>query len=184
LFEILAQHANLAIMNASLHSEMEHMVITDNLTGLYNRKYLDDHMTLSLTRDHHGTLLVIDIDHFKQINDTYGHQSGDNVLRQVARIIRENVRESDIAARWGGEEFAVYLPHVELNQGVQIAERIRKNVELKTNPKVTISCGISYWDRSKDGKVTVESVFAIADEVLYEAKKAGRNKWMVAQKLS
>lgn len=182
LLQVLAQHTNLAITNASLHAEVERMVITDNLTGLYNRKFLNENMWHSLERDSFGTLLLIDVDYFKNINDTYGHQTGDSILIQVSKIIKHHVRENDIAARWGGEEFAVYLPLIDIDIGFKIAERIRKNVEENTKPKVTVSCGIAYWHKNMDEKISVESVFARADEALYKAKRSGRNQVVVLSK--
>ncbi|WP_246009433.1 sensor domain-containing diguanylate cyclase [Brevibacillus fluminis] len=176
LLEIFGQHTSLAITNAMLHSEVERMVITDNLTGLSTRRYLGDQVQGSLSTDSAGSLILMDVDYFKSVNDTYGHQVGDEVLIQVANLIKSNIRDSDVAARWGGEELAVYLPHVEEATAFSVAERIRASVEQETNPRVTISCGLATWNREGDRNMSVESMFHTADVALYEAKRQGRNQ--------
>ncbi|QTH46013.1 diguanylate cyclase [Cohnella sp. LGH] len=174
LLQVLSAHLGLAISNATLHAEVRRMVITDNLTGLYARHYLNERIGRKQLKDSSGSLIVVDIDHFKKINDTYGHQVGDDILIQVSQIIRTSIRDSDIAARWGGEELAIYLPLLSLEQTERVAERIRQRVESETNPKVTVSCGISEW-RLQDERVSVEMLFYKADMALYEAKHHGRN---------
>lgn len=178
LLQVLAGHIGLALANASLHAEVRRMVITDNLTGLYARHYLDEQVGLNQKKDFCGSLIVVDIDHFKTVNDTYGHQVGDTILIQVSRIIRTSIRDSDIAARWGGEELAVYLPQVSTEQALRIAERIRSRVEEETEPTVTVSCGVSEWNW-EDDKISVENLFYRSDMALYKAKNEGRNRVMV-----
>jgi diguanylate cyclase (GGDEF)-like protein len=180
LLEIFGQHTSLAITNAMLHNEMERMVITDNLTGLHTRRYLNERVRESLAQDSCGSLILIDIDYFKSINDTYGHQVGDEVLMQVANLIRRSIRETDIAARWGGEELAVYLPRVDKTTAHTIAERIRACVEAETDPRVTISCGLAEWTRERGREMSVEGLFHQADIALYEAKNKGRNQVILA----
>lgn len=175
LLQVLSGHIGLAMTNASLHAEVRRMAVTDHLTGLYNRHYLDEQIKLMQQRDPCGSLLLTDIDLFKNINDTHGHQIGDESIRQVAQIIKGSIRDTDIAARWGGEEMAVYLPKLQLDQALMVAERIRRRVEEETDPKVTISCGVSHWNR-EDEKISVESLFYRADMALYEAKRTGRNQ--------
>ncbi|MFC5403185.1 sensor domain-containing diguanylate cyclase [Cohnella soli] len=174
LLQVLSAHLGLAMSNATLHAAVRRMVITDNLTGLYARHYLNERIGRRQEKDSSGALIVVDIDHFKRINDTYGHQVGDNILLQVSEIIRTSIRDSDIAARWGGEELAIYLPLLGLEQTERVAERIRQRVESETNPQVTVSCGISEW-RHSDERVSVESLFYKADMALYDAKHQGRN---------
>ncbi|RED65884.1 sensor domain-containing diguanylate cyclase [Cohnella lupini] len=174
LLQVLSAHLGLAMSNATLHAEVRRMVITDNLTGLFARHYLNERIGRKQIRDSSGSLIVVDIDHFKKINDTYGHQVGDDILIQVSGIIRTSIRDGDIAARWGGEELAIYLPLLGMEQTERVAERIRHRVESETNPQVTVSCGISEW-RVSDDKVSVESLFYKADMALYEAKHQGRN---------
>lgn len=175
LLQVLAGHIGLALANASLHAEVRRMVITDNLTGLYARHYLDEQVGLHQKKDFCGSLIVVDIDHFKTVNDTYGHQVGDRILLQVSRIIKSSIRESDIAARWGGEELAIYLPQVTTDQAARIAERIRLRVQGETDPSVTASCGISEWNW-QDEKISVETLFYRSDMALYKAKNEGRNR--------
>lgn len=180
LLEIFGQHASLAMTNAVLHTEMERMVVTDNLTNLYTRRYLNERVRASLEQDGYGSLILIDIDYFKRVNDTYGHQVGDEVLIQVANLIRRNIRDTDIAARWGGEELAIYLPRVDENTAHAIAERIRCCVAQETSPQVTISSGLAKWTRNSDAKLSVEALFHQADVALYEAKNSGRNQVVLA----
>ncbi|MFG0215815.1 sensor domain-containing diguanylate cyclase [Brevibacillus porteri] len=180
LLEIFGQHASLAMTNAVLHNEMERMVITDNLTGLYTRRHLNERVRGSLQKDNYGSLILIDIDYFKTVNDTFGHQVGDEVLIQVSNLIRHSIRDSDIAARWGGEELAVYLPRVDKNTAHSVAERIRECVEQETSPQVTISCGLAKWSREMDDNLSVEALFHQADIALYEAKNSGRNQVVLA----
>lgn len=179
LLQVLSAHLGLAMSNATLHAEVRRMVITDNLTGLFARHYLNERIGRKQLRDHSGSLIVVDIDHFKKINDTFGHQVGDDILTQVSQIIRSSIRDSDIAARWGGEELAIYLPLLGLEQTERVAERIRHRVESETSPQVTVSCGIAEW-RATDDKVSVESLFYKADMALYEAKHQGRNRIVVS----
>ncbi|WP_373229890.1 sensor domain-containing diguanylate cyclase [Cohnella sp.] len=178
LLQVLSTHLGLAMSNATLHAEVRRMVITDNLTGLFARHYLNERIGRKQNRDASGSLIVVDIDHFKKINDTYGHQVGDDILIHVSSIIRGSIRDDDIAARWGGEELAIYLPLLGLEQTERVAERIRSRVESETSPQVTVSCGISEW-RSTDEKVSVESLFYKADMALYDAKRHGRNCVMI-----
>jgi diguanylate cyclase (GGDEF)-like protein len=175
LLLVLSGHIGLAMTNASLHAEVKRMVVMDNLTGLYARHYLDEQANLLQKKDFCGSLIVVDIDNFKRVNDTYGHQVGDKILIQVSQIIKSSIRDSDIAARWGGEELAVYLPQVAKDQTIRIAERIRERVLEETNPQVTVSCGVSDWNWEED-KISVESLFYRADMALYQAKNNGRNQ--------
>jgi len=180
LLEIFGQHASLAMTNAVLHNEMERMVITDNLTGLFTRRHLNERVRSSLEKDPYGSLILIDIDFFKTVNDTFGHQVGDEVLIQVSDLIRHSIRETDIAARWGGEELAVYLPRVDKATAHTVAERIRECVEQQTSPRVTISCGLAKWNKELDVNLSVEALFHQADVALYEAKNSGRNQVVLA----
>lgn len=174
LLQSLIHHSSLAMANSMLREELEKMVITDHLTRLYSRSYLDDKMSQSMEVDEEGTFILIDIDNFKKVNDTYGHQVGDDILIQVANLIQHNIRDTDIGARWGGEEMAIYLPRIPLETGVKIAERLKDKVGEESSPKVTISCGVSYW--AKEQFDNVKEVFKRADEALYMAKNSGKNR--------
>lgn len=179
LLQSLIHHSTLALTNSMLREELERMVVTDHLTKLYSRNYLDERIHLSMAEDEMGTFILIDIDNFKLINDTYGHQVGDEVLVQVANLILGNIRDTDIGARWGGEELAIYLPQISIETGALIAERLVKKVSENTNPPITISCGVSYWT-SESGD-TLKSLFKRADKALYIAKGTGKNKVVIQE---
>lgn len=154
----------------------------DPLTGLYNRQTLADIFKITLAQsqrmDFKVSLLMFDIDKFKNVNDTYGHPFGDIVIRDIAQIALKIVRANDSVFRYGGEEFIILLSGAELNESVKIAQRLRIGVERhtftdgKTNLKVTISCGAAQWD----GKESGERLIKRADQALYSAKEAGRNQ--------
>ncbi|WP_054958355.1 sensor domain-containing diguanylate cyclase [Paenibacillus dakarensis] len=181
LLQALTSHIGLAVGNAFLHAEVRWMANRDMLTELYARHYLDEVIHDCQNRDFCGSLIVVDIDQFKQVNDTFGHQRGDKILKQVSSIVKTSIRQSDIAARWGGEELAVYLPGLGIEQAVQVAERIRLRVADETDPRVTVSCGISEWNWEHD-RISVESLFYRADMALYDAKHSGRNRIVVEKR--
>ncbi|WP_345893222.1 sensor domain-containing diguanylate cyclase [Ferdinandcohnia quinoae] len=174
LLQSLIHHSSLAFTNSILREELETLVITDYLTKLYSRNHLDNMVQKSMEDDAYGTFILIDIDNFKKINDTYGHQVGDETIIQISNLIKENIRDHDIGARWGGEELAIYLPKVDLEAGYTIAERLVQRVAEQSNPKVTISCGIAAW--KKENKETFQSLFHRADYALYIAKESGKNQ--------
>jgi diguanylate cyclase len=153
--------------------------LTDPLTGIANRKAFDAALEAAINRDDGEavTLLMLDIDHFKKFNDSYGHLTGDQVLRLVANAVKQNVKGQDISARYGGEEFAVILPQIEAAALATIAERVRALVESLPAPvngsTLTISIGGALYP--EDG-TTVDALFHVADERLYQAKRDGRNR--------
>jgi len=176
----------LAAINETLrqkNEELHEISITDSLTGLYNRKHLmetlDKEVARSQRHDHTFALLVIDIDHFKKYNDTYGHLAGDEVLRILASVFKDSIRSCDYAARYGGEEFIVILPEIGPEEGVQAAERIRnmaaeeKFAGKKKRVKVTVSVGVASYPQSGEDS---ESIIREADAALYKAKERGRNR--------
>jgi diguanylate cyclase (GGDEF)-like protein len=176
---------NPKIVEMSQFEETERSAITDPLTGLYNRRYLRTAMRREVRRSHrYGivfSLLMLDLDEFKNVNDQYGHMLGDLVLRRVSRVIRRSVREADIACRYGGEEFAVLFPETDRLGTYTVADRIRKGVaasfcERPTGGRripMTVSGGIaSFPDDGRESSTLV----ARADETLYRAKRAGRNR--------
>lgn len=170
---------------SDLNARLRELSITDGITSLYNTRYfyerLQEEMKRALRHNRPLSLIMADIDHFKEFNDTYGHLEGDNVLRKVAACIKGSIRETDIAARYGGEEFAVILPETD-GQGTHIlAERIRSSVMnctcymegLKGAPRLTISVGFATFPGSAIEK---EELIKMADEALYRAKRMGRNR--------
>jgi diguanylate cyclase (GGDEF)-like protein len=174
LLQSLIHHSSLALTNSMLREELERMIITDHLTKLHSRNYLDEKIQASMKMDEEGAFILIDIDNFKKINDTYGHQIGDEVLVQVSNLIKNNIRENDVGARWGGEELAIYLPKVPLEAGIAIAERLVERVAASSMPHITVSCGVSYWNKEK--QESYNHLFKRADEALYVAKSSGKNK--------
>ncbi|MCL7747821.1 diguanylate cyclase domain-containing protein [Halalkalibacter alkaliphilus] len=178
LLQSLVHHSTLAFTNSMLHEELEKLVITDHLTRLHSRSYLDECIQQSLMNDRKGTLLLLDIDNFKKVNDTFGHQVGDDIIIQVANVLKRNIRDGDIAARWGGEELAIYFPKVDVEIGLKIARRILRAVELETSPRVTASIGLSHWS-SNDHDITLQKLLKLADQGLYDAKETGKNRVVV-----
>ncbi|MGJ7912849.1 sensor domain-containing diguanylate cyclase [Neobacillus sp. LXY-1] len=174
LLQSLIQHSSLALTNTLLREELSRLVITDHLTKLHSRKFLDEKIQQSMKEDDEGTFILVDLDNFKKVNDSFGHQIGDEVLVQVAILIKSGIRKNDIGARWGGEELAIYLPGVSLEKGVSIAERLVVMVNETSTPHVTVSCGVSYWHQ--DYPDTYQALFKRADEALYFAKETGKNK--------
>ncbi|KQY87548.1 diguanylate cyclase [Paenibacillus sp. Root52] len=175
LLQMLVIHMGLALTNATLHAEVRRLANLDMLTGLYVRHYLDNVIHERQAHEFCGSLIVVDIDQFKQVNDTFGHQTGDQVLKQVSDIVVSSVRPEDICARWGGEELAIYMPQLGIRQALEYAETIRLRVSEETRPSVTVSSGIAEWSWM-DEKVSVESLFYRADMALYQAKHGGRNR--------
>lgn len=167
------QHASLAISNSILKEQLRKTAITDYLTKLYLRNYLNEKVEEHMANANRGAFILFDIDDFKLVNDTYGHTIGDKVLIQVAHIIQENISEKDIPARWGGEEFAVYLPNKTIDDAIELAERIRRDALVYTDPQVSLSMGVTTWDY---GENSMEHLFIRADEALYEAKAKGKNR--------
>lgn len=159
---------------------IELLSITDPLTKLYNRKKFNDVFEEMLMRRHwrEGNsfgLLIVDIDHFKKVNDTYGHQTGDAVLLRVADILTQTIRTGDILARWGGEEFAILLPDIDMEKGCFVAEKLRyaiASAEIELLGHITASFGVSIYGEGD----TQESMMQRADEALYRAKRNGRNR--------
>jgi two-component system cell cycle response regulator len=169
-------------LRASVTQTIE-MAVTDGLTGLHNRRYLDSHLqTLfdrAVARRRPLSLMITDLDRFKSVNDTYGHDGGDEVLREFARRLRKNVRGIDLACRFGGEEFVVVMPDTEAAIAEKVAERVRAEIaELPfiingENVSVTVSVGVSSLKRGVD---SVAELLKRADVALYEAKSGGRNR--------
>jgi diguanylate cyclase (GGDEF)-like protein len=183
MLTVIASHVAVKLTNAQLYGRMEEMATTDGLTGLVNHRTFQERFAEMLARAERTggkhALLLTDIDHFKKVNDTYGHPTGDVVLRGVAHVVRECVRKIDLAARYGGEEFAIVLEGTDLAGARQLAERIRGEVQKQVFQSskgpfnCTLSLGIAvYPDDGRDGK----AIIANADQALYQAKHNGRNR--------
>lgn len=168
-------HAMLALKN----KELETMAMIDALTGLNNRFTLDETMARELHKAERYqrplSLALLDVDHFKQVNDNHGHHIGDQVLKKLAGLLRENVRESDVPGRWGGEEFLIICPETD-REGVRVlADNLRKRIETQPFPvvgRITASLGVTTYAEAD----TAESLLQRADKGLYQAKAQGRNR--------
>lgn len=168
-------------------ADLTRKAVTDGLTGLYNRGYfdanLDQQIAFSLRADRPVTLLLADLDHFKAINDTYGHSAGDRALQGFARLLKQSSRKSDIVCRYGGEEFAVILPGCSSDQAYQAAERLRKKVaEYDFGFPLTVSIGLAC--SSTMFSCTASQLVENADSALYCAKEQGRNHTQIYAGLS
>ena len=166
-----------------MEEELQRLATTDTLTGILNRRQFiilaEQGVERSRRYGRTLALLLYDIDHFKQVNDTFGHQAGDIVLRELAKLVHEQLRRNDIEGRVGGEEFAVLLPETTISEAVVLAERIRGIIENfainigETSLHITASFGVT---AVKETDVALDSIYKRADSALYEAKNAGRNR--------
>jgi diguanylate cyclase (GGDEF)-like protein len=183
LLETIASHAAIAITNAQLFEEIQQLAETDELTKINNRRQLfklgEQAFNHAIRYNESLSVIMLDIDHFKLINDTYGHATGDMVLRELAQFALDNIRAVDILGRYGGEEFVIILPKASLTQGIEIAERLRYQVESKSivtsvgTLKTTISLGVADLSTPVPNLATL---IDRADTALYQAKRAGRNQ--------
>jgi diguanylate cyclase (GGDEF)-like protein len=186
LLGAIANQIGMAIDNAQLYEQALELAFTDGLTGLYNRRYLMEQIEREFNRversDGSLSLMMIDLDGLKGINDRFGHHEGDSVLRGLGSIIKANTRASDVAARWGGDEFMLLTPETTSNGARRIGERIRTQVE-QYRPKmdgeevaISISVGIAlYPGHASD----VTQLLQRVDEAMYQAKRGGRNQLCV-----
>jgi diguanylate cyclase (GGDEF)-like protein len=163
--------------------ELDLQARSDPLTGLFNRRGLSDHLDPALALAARGerplSIVVLDADHFKRVNDRYGHVVGDDVLRHLALTLRQRLRASDVAARVGGEEFVVLLPDTDIAGAEPLAQQLIEHVAAHPHPvcgPLTLSAGVATFRAGDDG----QSLFRRADRALYAAKSAGRNRVRVA----
>ncbi len=183
--QAFADQASIAIKNARLYEDIQGLAVTDSLTGLFNRRGLfqlgEREVLRSLRFQHPLAAVMLDIDHFKFVNDTYGHATGDRVLGVLAACLRSQVRNVDLLARYGGEEFIILLPEAEINHALTTAERIRKVVEeleVTAGPdsaalKITISLGVTMLTPETPD---LTALLERADQAMYKAKRKGRNR--------
>jgi diguanylate cyclase (GGDEF)-like protein len=191
LFAYLARQAAISIENVGLHETIQRQAVTDELTGLFNHRRFQEVMAAEVERvrrfEQELGLIMLDIDNFKRVNDTYGHLQGDHVLREVARVLREASREVDEPARYGGEEMAVALPQTGLDGAYEFAERVRTRIEELELPlvdgdgvlHVTASFGVAALPHS--AKPDKDALVAAADAALYRAKRSGKNRTVKAE---
>ncbi len=170
------------------NEEITILAITDTLTGCYNRTFMDEHLPKEIKRairyKHPISLIMLDIDHFKQVNDTYGHQAGDEVLKELVRSINRSIRRDvDWVARYGGEEFLVVFPETDFERAELLAERLRRDISQNTirikekEIRITASFGVTGFTSPDTLKeVSYEAMISLADKSLYQAKEEGRNR--------
>jgi two-component system cell cycle response regulator len=184
MVERFSSHAALALRNASLVDQLRDMAATDGLTGVANRRTFEAALEVELTRASRAgsavSLVLLDIDHFKQLNDTHGHQVGDQVLREVAKLLKQQSRAFDTPARYGGEEFAVIMPGCDIADAERGAERLRRSIAaMETVAPVTVSTGVATFPVHA---ADAGSLVQMADGALYASKGAGRNTTTVARR--
>ena len=192
LFSYLTNQASVSVENVDLHETVQRQAVTDELTGLFNHRRFQEVITQEVERarryDQEMGLIMLDIDNFKRVNDTYGHLQGDMVLREVARVLRQSSREIDEPARYGGEEMAVALPQTDLEGAYRFAERVRRRIEALDLPLLD-----GDGDAEGDGLVrrrlarnssaaTARTRWSrAADAALYRAKRSGKNRTVRAE---
>ncbi len=187
--QVVIDHLAMLLENIRLYRETADLAVRDGLTGLLNHRRLQERLQEELSRSlryHHPvTLLMIDVDYFKRYNDTYGHQQGDELLRLLAEILRQNIRQSDIVGRYGGEEFMVILPETDKESAVVLAQRLCEVVAHTPFPgypagspvRCTVSIGVASYP---DDALTASDLVAAADTALYRAKRFGKNRVVIA----
>lgn len=167
------------------------LAITDGLTNVYNHRYLQEHLAIEIEEANRYktplACMMLDIDDFKRVNDTYGHPFGDLVLRRMAKLIRENTRHVDVVGRYGGEEFLVIMPHTTSHEALPIAERVRQAIAKhpfsykNTDMQITISIGLADYPSTNLPRKDKGALLRAADEALYKAKAAGKNQTVIWQ---
>lgn len=183
VISILCNQAAVSLENSSIIHKMEELAITDGLTGLFNHRYFQEAFQRELERAERQnqklTLLIMDIDHFKGFNDSFGHPAGDFILKSLAQVLRKNARKIDVLARYGGEEFAALLPGIDKKNARKTAERWRRNVQRSTfksgGQSFAITLSIGFTTYPDDGQAKIELIEK-ADRGLYDAKENGRNQ--------
>jgi len=174
LMQSLIGHSSLALANSLLRDQLQELVDKDHLTKLYTRSYLDNIIEKSIDEDEAGVFVLIDVDDFKNVNDIYGHATGDDVLKQIASTIISEVSGKGFAGRWGGEEIAIFLPFIKFEEGLVFTERLLKRIPEVTEPSVTVSIGMQNWISKR--QTTYTELFNHTDRALYEAKNNGKNQ--------
>ncbi len=183
----ISDFISMSVSNAILYEQTKQLAVTDGLTGISNRPNMEQALQNEFERSmRYGaplSVVLLDVDHFKGVNDTYGHQKGDEILVAVASLLKKVCRTNDIAARYGGEEFLMILPQSNAQGAFKIAERLREEMMKmnftgnESNFSVTTSCGVAELNR--DFIKNTDQLVAIADHALYEAKNSGRNKTII-----
>ncbi len=188
LAEAVAAQLGLGLANVELREILRIQSIHDSLTGLFNRRYMEETLEREIHRSRRGarpmSVLMLDVDSFKQQNDNFGHEGGDAVLRELGRLLKDSLRKEDIACRFGGEEFVLVLPDAALQDAARRAEQLREAVGRLSIPyqgrvigPITVSVGVAAFpEHGHDGRTLLQA----ADAALYQAKRDGRNRISVA----
>ncbi|MBO0602926.1 GGDEF domain-containing protein [Sporosarcina sp. E16_3] len=182
LIQSLIGHSSLALANSVLRDQLQELVDKDHLTKLFTRSYVDKIIEKSIVDDEMGVFVLVDVDDFKKVNDTYGHVTGDDVLKQIASTILSEVSGRGVAGRWGGEEIAIFLPLTGFQEGALFAERLVKLIPDTTEPSITVSIGMHNWTSKRQS--TYKELFQRTDKALYMAKNNGKNQVVIHEKTS
>ena len=184
----LSEFIAMSISNAVLYEQANKLAVTDGLTGISNRQSVEKSLQIEFERSKRYnsplSLILLDVDHFKDVNDTYGHQKGDEILIAFASLLKKACRANDIAARYGGEEFVMVLPQSNAQGAFKIAERVREEMMKisftgnESNFAVTVSCGVAEFNKDYE---SINKLIAAADQALYKAKNGGRNKTILGK---
>ena len=184
----LSEFIAMSISNAVLYEQANKLAVTDGLTGISNRQSVEKSLQIEFERSKRYnsplSLILLDVDHFKDVNDTYGHQKGDEILIAFASLLKKACRANDIAARYGGEEFLMILPQSNAQGAFKIAERVREEMMKisftgnESNFAVTVSCGVAEFNKDYE---SINKLIAAADQALYKAKNGGRNKTILGK---
>ncbi len=189
MFMMLANQAGLAIENSQLYEMVKYKSHTDSITNLWNHGFFQNQLSIEIDKAKHEniplSLIILDIDNFKKLNDTYGHQNGDIVLKEIAKILKDSSRDIDYVCRYGGEEFSIILPRTDKPNAYTIAERIRQRIEQHNFPKfslfkktkLTVSVGVATFPEDAQNK---EELINAADKAMYKAKFGGKNQTLLA----
>jgi diguanylate cyclase (GGDEF)-like protein len=180
----LTETVALSLANLRLREKLRNQSIRDPLTGLFNRRYLEESLELECSRAERSkqpiTVVMVDVDHFKRFNDTFGHDAGDLVLKNIGELLRRSIRQGDVACRYGGEEFMLVFPGTSASEAVDVAERVRegaRRLEIvyrnQALGRITVSLGVAAYPLA--GETPAELIDA-ADQTLYAAKNAGRDR--------
>ena len=184
----LSEFIAMSISNAVLYEQANKLAVTDGLTGISNRPSVEKSLRIEFERSKRYnsplSLILLDVDHFKDVNDTYGHQKGDEILIAFASLLKKACRANDIAARYGGEEFLMILPQSNAQGAFKIAERVREEMMKisftgnESNFAVTVSCGVAEFNKDYE---SINKLIAAVDQALYEAKNGGRNRTILGK---